>query len=132
MNLSYYWISIMFKINRKHFFMKWRVNTFFHNISSTVPKSVYRTIQMISKWKHFYRIKRQLGTTLKISSCKYVFSKSVYHWYCDSWKTLFYTTLSLPRGLLQPPFGCVLWNKCFKRSPHFMSVISAITLQRCW
>ena len=44
------------------------MNTFFHNISSTVPKSVYRTIQMISKWKHFYRIKRQLGTTLKLAA----------------------------------------------------------------
>ena len=45
MNLTFYWISIMFKVNRKYFFRKWRkVDTFFHNISSTVLKSLYNDI----------------------------------------------------------------------------------------
>ena len=39
------------------------------------------------------------------------------------------TNLSLPRGLVQPPFCCVHWSKCFERSPHFMIVISTIILQ---
>ena len=34
----------------------------------------------------------------------------------------FYTNLLLPRGLVQPPCCCVFWNKCFERSPHFMSL----------
>ena len=45
MNLTFYWIPIMFKINRKYSLengVKWIL--FFHNISSTVLKSLYRTI----------------------------------------------------------------------------------------
>ena len=34
--------------------------------------------------------------------------------------SIFYTNLLLPRGLVQPPCCCVLWNKCFERSLHFM------------
>ena len=40
MNLTFYWTSSMFKINRKYFFRKWRkMDAFFHNISSTILKS---------------------------------------------------------------------------------------------
>ena len=41
----------------------------------------------------------------------------------------FYTNLSLRRDLVQSPCCCALWHKCFERSPHFISVISTITLQ---
>ena len=44
--------------------------------------------------------------------------------------TILYTNLSLPRDLVHP-YCCVLWKKCFERSPHFMSVISIIILQWC-
>ena len=43
--------------------------------------------------------------------------------------SIFYTNLSLPRGLVQLPCCCVLSNKCFKRSPHFISIISTIILR---
>ena len=72
---------------------------------------------------------------------KKTFPKCVYHWYnllrwmffipCNNWKTLFFktnygyptfdTTTMLLRSL----------NKCFERSPHFISVISTKTLQCC-
>ena len=45
--------------------------------------------------------------------------------------TIFYTNLSLPWGLMQAPCCCILWNKYFQRSPHFMSVISTIIFQWC-
>ena len=40
--------------------------------------------------------------------------------------SIFYTNLLLPRGLVQPPCCCVLSNKCFERSLHFISIISTI------
>ena len=43
--------------------------------------------------------------------------------------SIFYTDLSLPRGLVQPLCCCVLSNKCFERSPHFISIISTIILR---
>ena len=43
--------------------------------------------------------------------------------------SIFYTNLSIPRGLIQPPCCCVLWNKCFEKSPHFTSIIFTIILQ---
>ena len=46
-----------------------------------------------------------------------------------NWNSIFYTNLSLPKGLIQPPWCCVLWNKCFERSPHFTSIIFTIILQ---
>ena len=42
---------------------------------------------------------------------------------------IFYTNKSLPRGLVQSPCCCVLSNKCFERSPNFMSVVSTIILK---
>ena len=44
---------------------------------------------------------------------------------------LFYADLLLSEGFLQVPCVDVLLNKCFGRSPCFMSVISKITLQCC-
>ena len=41
----------------------------------------------------------------------------------------FYTNLLLPRDLVKSPCCFILWNKCFERSPHFISVISTITLK---
>ena len=43
----------------------------------------------------------------------------------------FYTNLSLPRGLVQPPCCCVLSSKCFERSLHFIFITSTIILRRC-
>ena len=80
-------------------------------------------------------LKRSVTQTFKSSSCKKVFPKCVYHWYnllrCFSFhvitaSSIFYTNLSLPRGLVQPPCCFVLLNKCFERSPHFISIISTI------
>ena len=45
--------------------------------------------------------------------------------------SIFYTYLSLPRGLVQPPCCYVLSNKCFERSPYFIFIISTIILQWC-
>ena len=50
MNLIFDWISIIFKVSRKYLFRKWRkVDTFIHNISSTILKSLYRTIYKFCK-----------------------------------------------------------------------------------
>ena len=70
MNLTFYWISIMFKMNRKYFFRKWRkLILFFHNISSTVLKGLHskKTRMIFSAWK-----KKCLLDFLKISqkSCE--------------------------------------------------------------
>ena len=46
--------------------------------------------------------------------------------------SIFYTNLSLTKGLVQPPCCCVLSNKCFERSPYFISIISTIILRWCW
>ena len=43
--------------------------------------------------------------------------------------SIFYINLLLPRGLMQPPCCCVLSNKCLKRSPYFISIISTIILR---
>ena len=69
----------------------------------------------------------------------WTFSK--YQWYnllqlmlfipCDKWKIFFNTNLLLTRGLLKPPHFFVLWNKCFEKSAHFISIIFTITLQCC-
>ena len=47
-------------------------------------------------------------------------------------RQFFYANLLLPRGLIQSPCCCVLWEKCFEKTLHFISVISTITLQCCW
>ena len=89
-------------------------------------------------------LKRNVWQTFKSSSCKNVILKCVYHWYNllwrmffvphDNWKTLCFIQISryADRGLIQLPCYCVIWDKCFERSPHFIYVISTITLQRCW
>ena len=51
----------------------------------------------------------------------------VFHVICG--RHYFYTNLSLPRGLVQPPCCCILWNKRFERSLYSISFISTITLQ---
>ena len=51
--------------------------------------------------------------------------------YLITGSSIFYTNLSLPWGLVQLPCCCVLWNKYFQRSLHFVSVISTIILQWC-
>ena len=50
----------------------------------------------------------------------------------ELWDIIFYTNISLPRGLVQPPCSCVLWSKCFERSLHFICVIPTITSQCHW
>ena len=45
--------------------------------------------------------------------------------------SVFYTKLSLPRGLVQPPSFSVLPNKCFERNRHFIFIISTIILWWC-
>ena len=43
--------------------------------------------------------------------------------------SIFYTNLSLPRHLVHLSCYCVLSNKCFEGSPHFISIISTIILR---
>ena len=45
--------------------------------------------------------------------------------------SIFYTNLSLQRVLVQLPCCYVLSSKCFKRSPHFISIISTLILRWC-
>ena len=86
-------------------------------------------------------LKRSILQTFNSSSCKKVFPSvliidTTCFDECFSFRlitanSIFYTILSLPRGLVQPPCCCVLSNKCFERSPHFISTISTIILRWC-
>ena len=87
-----------------------------------------------------FSLQRSVSQTFKSSSCKNIFSRRVYHWYnllqwiifvpYDNCKQ-YLQKFILPRGLAQPPCCCALSNKCFERSLHFISIISAIILRRC-
>ena len=103
-------------------------------------------------YKPFYSFwKRMPHKPLKVAAAKksfssvYIIMESLIHdiidttcfeecffslWYLEY--IIFHINLLLPRGLVQPPCCCVLWNKCFEISPRFISVISTITLQCCW
>ena len=89
-----------------------------------------------------FSLKRSVSLTFKSSSCKKAFPKCVYHWYnllrwmllipCDNCKHCFlHKFIVNNRGLVQPPWCCVLSNKCFERSPYFVSIISTIILRWC-
>ena len=54
-----------------------------------------------------------------------------FSFYVITVSSIFYTNLSLPRDLVQPSCCCVLSNKCFEKSPHFISIISTIILRWC-
>ena len=79
-------------------------------------------------------LKRKVSQTFKISSCKKVFLKCVYHWHnllrrmffipCDNWKTLFFMQIfCYPEVWYNCRVAAFFWNKCFERSSHFISVI---------
>ena len=101
-----------------------------------------RLIQTKVSYKLFYSLWKETShKPLKVAAAKKSF-QSVYIidttcfdecflFYMITGSSIFYTNLSLPCGLVQPPCCCVLWNKYFQRSPHFMSVISTTILQRC-
>ena len=87
-------------------------------------------------------LKRTISQTFKIRGCIQKSFPSVYIIDTNCFdecflfrvitgRNYFYTNLALPRGLLKPPWCCYLWNKYFERSPHFISAISATTLQCC-
>ena len=81
-------------------------------------------------------LKRNFSQIFKSSSCKKVFLKCVYHGYnllrwmfsipCDNWKTLIFIQISRYPDVWynHGDCCCLLWNKCFERSPHFISVMS--------
>ena len=52
-----------------------------------------------------------------------------FSFYVITANSIFYTNLSLPRGLVQLPCCCVHSYKCFERSPHFIFIISTIILR---
>ena len=101
-----------------------------------------RLIQTKVSYKLFYSLWKETShKPLKVAAAKKSF-QSVYIidttcfdecflFYMVTGSSIFYTNLSLPCGLVQPPCCCVLWNKYFQRSPHFMSVISTIIFQWC-
>ena len=78
-------------------------------------------------------LKRNASQTFKSSSFKKVFPKCVYHWYNLLWWLFFHGVTVrhyfLYKFIVTQSFGasatcCVL---CFKRSPHFISVVPTIT-----
>ena len=87
-------------------------------------------------------LKRNASQTLKSKQLQKRFSQVQILWvqlasiniFCFTWSredNLFYANLSIPRVLVQPPCYCVLWNKRFEISRHFISIISIILLQWC-
>ena len=87
-------------------------------------------------------LKRNASQTLKSKQLQKRFSQVQILWvqlasiniFCFTWSredNLFYANSSIPRVLVQPPYYCGLWNKRFKISPHFISIISIMLLQWC-
>ena len=92
-----------------------------------------RLIQTKVYYKHCYIVSNEAShKPLKVAAAKKSFPSmfiidttslnECYLFYLITGNSTFYTNLSLPTGLVQPPCCCVLWNKCFERSPHFMSL----------
>ena len=99
-----------------------------------------RLMQTKASYKlSLFSLKRNVSQTFKSGSCKIYFPSVLiidttcfdeyFSFHVITANSIFYTYLSVPRGLMQPPCCCVLSNKCFERSPHFISIISRITLQ---
>ena len=83
---------------------------------SSLKRSVLQTFKIAAAKKSFTSV-FIIDTTCFVEcfSCHVITANSI-----------FYTNLLLPRGLVQPPCCCVLSNKCFERSLHFISIISTI------
>ena len=68
-------------------------------------------------------LKRNISQTFKCSWCKKLFPSMCIIFFCIN--------LALSRGLVQRPWCYFLWNKCFEKGQHFMSVFFKKTMQCC-
>ena len=97
-----------------------------------------RPIQTKVYNKLFYPVSKEASQTFKSRAAKKYFPSvfiidatcfdECFLFYVITGHSIFYTNLLYPRGLVQPPCCCILWNKCFARSPDFVFVILTIIL----
>ena len=82
-------------------------------------------------YKRFYSVRKETShKPLKVAAPKKSFSsvyiidttcfKECFLFHVITGRHYFYANLLLPGGLVQSPCCCVLWDKCFERSPYFI------------
>ena len=83
-------------------------------------------------------LKRSVLQTFESSSCNKHFAKCLCYFracfdecflfHVIIGRNIFYKNLLLAEGPLEPPCCRFFWNKCFERSPYFISFASTIIL----
>ena len=98
--------------------------TYYKLFYSVWKETSHKPLKVAAAKKYFPSV-----CTIDTTCCNECFLFHVRHYLLED--ITFYTDLSLPTGLAQPPCYYVLWNNCFERSSHFISIISTITSQCC-